>query len=197
MWKVTGFLFDSPTTMPQWRAQILMNDVISTTNYLADWNRKWARKLGYTHWYVRLYLLHIIQNSWHPLCRLSHSVIRVHLPSAAMYAHATHCVSKNNTLHTMHIPQKLWPIRHFQVSSQSQQWLKKKFCKLDNVATRLCNTLSCRWTGNATLLCSSKFYNHRYNGKCTQKCLTVLLLYSTRAPQYSIWLSNTSVKACL
>ena len=27
------------------------------------------------HWYARCHLLHIIQNSWHPLCGLSHSVI--------------------------------------------------------------------------------------------------------------------------
>ena len=31
------------------------------------------------------------------------------------------------------------------------------------------------------------FYNHRYNQKCTRKCLTVLLVYCTRAPRHSIW----------
>ena len=38
MWKDTRFLFDSPTMTSQQRAQILMNDVVSTTNYLADLN---------------------------------------------------------------------------------------------------------------------------------------------------------------
>ena len=57
-------------------------------------------------------------------------------------------------------------------------------------------TLSIRWTGNATLLRSRKFYNHCYARKCTRKCLTVLLLYWTRVPRQSIWPSSTSMKAC-
>ena len=60
-------------------------------------------------------------------------------------------------------------------------------------------TLSCRGTGNATLILSQKFCNHHYNRirKCTRKYLTVLLVhvYCTWVPRYSIRQSSTSMKA--